>query len=50
MILDPELVVLIHDFILDREPGVKGMTKGALEGALGRIESRRHYEKSQRRV
>jgi len=42
--LDPELVVLIHDFILTHEPGVKGMNRGALEGALGRIENRRMYE------
>jgi len=38
------MVVVIHDFILEREPGVKGMNKGALEGALGRIENRRNYE------
>lgn len=44
MILDPELVVLIHGFVLEHEPGVKGENKGALEGALGRIENRRSYE------
>ncbi|GAB7525308.1 type II toxin-antitoxin system death-on-curing family toxin [Paraburkholderia sp. 2C] len=44
MNLSADLVVVIHDFILDREPGVKGMNKGALEGALGRIENRRAYE------
>lgn len=38
------MVVVIHDFILDREPGVKGMNRGALEGALGRIESKKTYE------
>lgn len=48
--LDPALVVLIHDFILDREPGVKGMNKGALEGALGRIEKAASLRESQRRV
>jgi death-on-curing protein len=42
--LDPDLVVVIHDFILSNEPGIKGMNKGALEGALGRIEHRRLYE------
>lgn len=42
--LDPELVVVIHDFILTHEPGIQGMNKGALEGALGRIENRRVYE------
>jgi death-on-curing protein len=35
---------VIHDFILSNEPGIKGMNKGALEGALGRIEHRRLYE------
>lgn len=38
------MVVVIHDFILEREPGVKGENKGALEGALGRIENRKNYE------
>jgi death-on-curing protein len=42
--LDPELVVVIHDFILTHEPGIQGMNRGALEGALGRIEHRRMYE------
>lgn len=42
--LDPELVVVIHDFILTHEPGIQGMNRGALEGALGRIENRRLYE------
>ncbi len=41
MILDSDLVILIHKFILDREPGVDGMNEGALESALGRIENRR---------
>ncbi|REE17961.1 death-on-curing protein [Paraburkholderia sp. BL27I4N3] len=44
MNLNITMVVVIHDFILDREPGVKGMNKGALEGALGRIESKKAYE------
>lgn len=45
MILDADLVVLVHDFILSREPGLNGHTnRGALEGALGRIENRIHYE------
>ncbi|AIC88899.1 death-on-curing family protein [Burkholderia thailandensis USAMRU Malaysia  len=45
MILDADLVVLVHDFILSREPGLDGHTnRGALEGALGRIENRIHYE------
>lgn len=44
MTLEPDLVVLVHDFILTREPGVKGINKGALEGALGRIETRCSYE------
>ncbi|WP_175767794.1 type II toxin-antitoxin system death-on-curing family toxin [Burkholderia cenocepacia] len=45
MSLDADMVVLVHDFILSREPGLTGHTnKGALEGALGRIESRIHYE------
>ncbi|WP_254613359.1 type II toxin-antitoxin system death-on-curing family toxin [Burkholderia glumae] len=35
--------MLLHDFILKREPGVKGANKGALEGALGRIENRIAY-------
>jgi death on curing protein len=43
MILDARLVILIHEFILEREPGVDGMTEGALESALGRIENRRAY-------
>lgn len=43
MILDSDLVILIHKFILDREPGVDGMNEGALESALGRIENRRMY-------
>ncbi|PRG29276.1 type II toxin-antitoxin system death-on-curing family toxin [Burkholderia multivorans] len=42
--LDPELVVVIHDFILTHERGIKGTNRGALEGALGRIENRRLYE------
>lgn len=44
MTLDPELVGLIHDYILGNEPGIHGSNRGALEGALGRIEARRHYE------
>jgi death-on-curing protein len=41
MMLDADLVVLVHDVILSCEPGLTGSTnKGALEGALGRIESR----------
>jgi death on curing protein len=44
MTLDPGLVVLIHDFILEHEPGIQGVNVGALEGALGRIEARRHYQ------
>ena len=44
MTLDPELVALIHDYILDNEPGIQGSNRGALEGALGPIETRRHYE------
>ncbi|SIT38491.1 Death ON curing protein (fragment) [Paraburkholderia piptadeniae] len=44
MKLDPDLVVLIHDFILQNEPGLAGINRGALEGALGRIESRRYYQ------
>lgn len=44
MILDADLVVLVHDFILSRELGLTGNTnRGALEGALGRIENRVHY-------
>jgi death on curing protein len=42
--LNVSMVVVIHDFILEREPGVKGENKGALEGALGRIEHRKNYE------
>lgn len=45
MILDVDLVVLVHDFILSRELGLDGHTnRGALEGALGRIGNRIHYE------
>jgi death on curing protein len=44
MKLIPDLVVLIHDFILESEPGLAGINRGALEGALGRIESRRFYQ------
>ncbi|MBU9268209.1 type II toxin-antitoxin system death-on-curing family toxin [Burkholderia gladioli] len=43
MILNVDLVVLLHDYILLQEPGVKGTNKGALEGALGRIEHRIAY-------
>lgn len=43
MILDADLVEIVHDFILDHEPGVDGTNRGALEGALGRIEHRVHY-------
>jgi death-on-curing protein len=36
--------VIVHDFILSREPGLVGTTnRGVLEGALGRIENRIHY-------
>ncbi|WP_245005037.1 type II toxin-antitoxin system death-on-curing family toxin [Paraburkholderia sacchari] len=39
------MVVLVHDFILSQEPGLNGSAnKGALEGALGRIENRVHYD------
>jgi death-on-curing protein len=44
MNLDARLVILIHDFILEREPGVDGMNEGALESALGRIENKQAYE------
>jgi len=45
MILDVDLVVFVHDFILSKEPGLTGSTnRGALEGALGRIENRVLYE------
>jgi death on curing protein len=45
MILDVEMVVLVHDFILSREPGLAGKTnRGALDGALGRIENRINYD------
>ncbi|MGF6698022.1 death-on-curing protein [Paraburkholderia sp. MM5496-R1] len=44
MILDAGMVVIVHDFILSREPGLVGTTnRGTLEGALGRIENRIHY-------
>ncbi|RQR68983.1 type II toxin-antitoxin system death-on-curing family toxin [Burkholderia sp. Bp9012] len=43
--LDADLVEIVHDFILQHEPGLNGNTnRGALEGALGRIENRIHYE------
>ncbi|WP_310630677.1 type II toxin-antitoxin system death-on-curing family toxin [Paraburkholderia sp.] len=42
--LDPDLVMIIHDFILAHEPGVRGSNRAALEGALGRIDHRRAYE------
>lgn len=45
MILDADMVVLVHDFILSREPGLSGKAnRGTLEGALGRIENRIHYD------
>jgi death-on-curing protein len=44
MRLDKVFVLAIHDFILSREPGIQGTNFGALEGALGRIETRREYE------
>jgi len=45
MILDVDMVVLVHDFILSQEPGLNGnANRGALAGALGRIENRVHYD------
>ena len=45
MILDVDPVVFVHNFILSEEPGLTGSTnRGALEGALGRIEHRILYE------
>ncbi|WP_395070258.1 type II toxin-antitoxin system death-on-curing family toxin [Paraburkholderia silvatlantica] len=45
MILDVDMVVLVHDFILSQEPGLNGSAnRGALEGALGRIENRVVYD------
>ncbi|MFC5427217.1 type II toxin-antitoxin system death-on-curing family toxin [Paraburkholderia denitrificans] len=45
MILDVDMVVLVHDFILSQEPGLNGRAnRGALEGALGRIENRVIYD------
>jgi death-on-curing protein len=44
MILDTGLVLAIHNFILANEPGVAGENVGALEGAIGRIETHRQYE------
>lgn len=44
MILDAQMVIMIHDYILSREPGVQGKNEGALGGALSRIEAKRHYE------
>ncbi len=45
MILDVDMVVLVHDFILSQEPGLNGKAnRGALEGALGRIENRVIYD------
>jgi death-on-curing protein len=43
MILDADLVEIVHNFILEHEPGLIGTNRGALEGALGRIEHRVHY-------
>lgn len=44
MMLSADLVEIVHDFILSNEPGVKGTNRGALEGALGRIEHRVQYD------
>ncbi|MCT7295204.1 type II toxin-antitoxin system death-on-curing family toxin [Ralstonia sp. CHL-2022] len=44
MNLDARLVEIVHDFILQNEPGLEGTNRGALEGALGRIEHRIHYD------
>lgn len=45
MILDADLVEIVHNFILENEPGLDGKTnRGALEGALGRIENRILYD------
>ncbi|AOK54295.1 death-on-curing protein [Burkholderia stagnalis] len=43
--LDADLVEIVHNFILEHEPGLDGKTnRGALEGALGRIENRILYD------
>ncbi|WP_244828920.1 type II toxin-antitoxin system death-on-curing family toxin [Caballeronia sp. TF1N1] len=44
MILDCDLVIVIHDVVLSEEPGVQGINRSALEGALSRIEAKRYYE------
>jgi len=42
--LSADLVEIVHNFILENEPGVQGTNRGALEGALGRIEHKVHYD------
>ncbi|WP_250512672.1 type II toxin-antitoxin system death-on-curing family toxin [Caballeronia sp. INDeC2] len=44
MNLDCDLVIVIHDVILSEEPGVPGVNRSALEGALSRIEAKRYYD------
>lgn len=44
MNLDCDLVIIIHDVVLNAEPGVRGLNRSALEGALSRIEAKRYYD------